>query len=96
MIYPLETGVFRVHVKWKKDFGWFGPLRRSSVVLKKSLPSLVRATAIAAMDAFYRAQSPFADPQNEIAAATEELSSLRGSGDVYSAVEHLMKGRDKP
>jgi hypothetical protein len=96
MIYPLETGVFRVDVKWKKDVGWFGPLRWSSVVLKKSLPSLVRATAIAAMDTFHRRQSPFADPQNQIAAATEELAGHRGSGELYSAVEHLMKGGDKP
>jgi hypothetical protein len=75
---------------------WFGSLRWSSVILKKSLLSLAHGTAIAAMDAFYRGQSPFHNHQNEITAAITELAVLRASGEIYSALGHRMEGNNRP
>lgn len=49
VIYPLQTGLFRVDVFNKNDVDWFGPLRKSTLVTKKELPSLVRITALNAM-----------------------------------------------
>jgi hypothetical protein len=91
LIYPLDFGLFRVEIKWRQDLAWFGPLRWPVVVRKKALPSLVRATAIAAMDAFYRSQSPFADQITEIVGPITELVSKRPE---KSALEEIMRMKD--
>ncbi|KAH0789411.1 Rap/ran-GAP family protein [Histomonas meleagridis] len=69
VIYPLQTGLFHVDIHWRKDLGWFGPLRYSIVVNKTVLPSLIRETAVSAMKSFYYSQevTKYASPQNEIA-----------------------------
>jgi len=64
IIYPLQTGLFRVVTKWKDEVSWFGPLRYPVIVSKKVLPSLVRETAISAQIAIICGQSAFTYPHN--------------------------------
>ncbi|KAH0787357.1 Rap/ran-GAP family protein [Histomonas meleagridis] len=59
VIYPLQTGLFRVEVKSKSEVGWFGPLRNSIIVTKRELPSLVRLTSISSMVRINETQTPF-------------------------------------
>jgi hypothetical protein len=93
IIYPLDLGLFRVETKWRSDLAWFGPLRWPVVVKKRALPSLVRATAIAAMDTFYRSQSPFSDLQTEINTAAAELVAQRPT---TGAIEEVMRLKPTP
>jgi hypothetical protein len=88
LIYPLDLGLFRVEIKWRQELAWFGPLRWPVVVTKKALPALVRATAIAAMGAFYRSQSPFMDRQTELTAPVAELIAHQSH---KQAVEEIMR-----
>lgn len=66
VIYPLQTGLFRVDTFSRNDELWFGPLRNSVVVNKRELPSLVRETAEEAMIVFYMNQSAFQHPLNDV------------------------------
>lgn len=66
VVYPLQTGTFRVDTFSRNDEIKFGPLKNSVVVSKKELPSLVRDTAEEAMVRFYMSQSALAHPINEI------------------------------
>jgi hypothetical protein len=91
VVYPLGSGLFRVEVCWRKELGWFGPLRWPLVVAKKALPSLVRASAVAAMDQFYSGQSAFAYPQGELAKASRDvIAKFAVSRGPYEAVERVM------
>jgi hypothetical protein len=91
VIYPLDLGLFRVEIKWRQELAWFGPLRWPVVIKKKALPALVRATAIAAMDAFYRSQSPFVDHQSELTGPVAELIAQRNK----HAIEEVMRMKAK-
>jgi len=66
VIYPLQTALFRVDVFWREGLPWFGPLRHSTVINKRALPSLVRETAEGVMLTFYQNQSAFAHPAGEV------------------------------
>lgn len=46
IIYPLESGVYRVEVKKKQDMPDFGPLLHPQIVSEDALIPLVRQTAI--------------------------------------------------
>ncbi|XP_065332020.1 ral GTPase-activating protein subunit alpha-1 isoform X2 [Cloeon dipterum] len=48
VIYPLPNRLYRVQVNRKKDVPYFGPLFNEAIVGHQALPTLVRATAIAA------------------------------------------------
>jgi hypothetical protein len=92
VIHTLETGLFRVDVLWRKELGWFGPLRWRVVVGKKALPSLVRATAVAAMNAFYKTQSPFSYRQSEIVAGINEIfQSHLVKEERFAAIQTVMQ-----
>jgi hypothetical protein len=92
IVYPLLTGLFRVDVICRKDMPWFGPLRHSVVVCKKALPSLVRATAVQAMHAFYRSQSPWAYPQMEIVNTCKEMIANHARNELhFEAIDALMR-----
>jgi hypothetical protein len=92
IVYPLETGLFRVDVRWRQELLWFGPLRWNVIVNKKALPSLVRATAVAAMDAFYRSQSPFLYPQNEMVEGRKTvLAQHLAAEEKYASLQNLMQ-----
>lgn len=46
IIYPLKNNLFRIQVTRKPNVPYFGPLFNEVIIDKKSLPGLVRATAI--------------------------------------------------
>lgn len=73
IVYPLQTGLFRVEVFWKDDLDWFGPIRFSTVVSKLSLPFLLRQTSVSAMIAYYRKTTPLQYPELEV---NEQISIL--------------------
>jgi hypothetical protein len=91
IIYPIEAGLFRVDVKWRAGLNWFGPLRWPVVVTKRALPALVRTTAVAAMEAFYRGQSPFAYPQAELVTAEKQaLEKFATNRQGFDAIESVL------
>ena len=77
VIYPLETGLFRVEIFWQKDLPWFGPLRWPVVVTKRALPSLIRATSMAAMNSFYSTRKEYMDPQITIVNGMDDVMSKK-------------------
>ncbi|XP_037086533.1 ral GTPase-activating protein subunit alpha-1-like [Pollicipes pollicipes] len=46
VIYPLESGLFRIQLSRKPEVPFFGPLFNGAIVGRKILPGLVRATAL--------------------------------------------------
>lgn len=46
IIYPLQSGLYRVRIDKKPEVPFFGPLFDGAIVSRRTLPSLVRATAI--------------------------------------------------
>ncbi|XP_043246445.1 ral GTPase-activating protein subunit alpha-1-like [Amphibalanus amphitrite] len=46
VIYPLESGLFRIQLDRKPEVPFFGPLFNGAIVGRKILPGLVRATAL--------------------------------------------------
>ena len=92
VIYPLQTALFRVDVHWRDDMDWFGPLRHSIIVNKKSLPSLVRETAVSAMVSIYQQQSKYSYPigDNEISLQKFTNDFQTKNTTLYSAMRDLM------
>lgn len=90
IIYPLPNALFRVDICWKEELTWFGPLRKSIIVTKRTLPSLVRATAMSAMNSYIRSQSKYMYPQNEISKSCNEILAERESKRGNSPLQKLM------
>ena len=92
VIYPLQTALFRVDVFWRQELDWFGPLRHSTVVNKRALPSLVRETAENAMITFYQKQSAFAHPSTDVAGHIKNISQnfIVDSPKTYDPLINLM------
>merc|ERR1719225_1193200 len=64
IIYPLKNNLFRIQVSRKPNVPYFGPLFNEVIIDKKSLPGLVRATAINASRA-KRSMLPHFQSHNE-------------------------------
>ena len=63
IIYPLSNGNFRVHVEKKtNNMAWFCPLTIDSVVSKRALPGLIRATVGNSTEAAWIGQKDFEHP----------------------------------
>ncbi|XP_052275567.1 ral GTPase-activating protein subunit alpha-2-like isoform X4 [Dreissena polymorpha] len=58
IIYPLPSGLFRIHIDRKPEVPLFGPLFNGAIVDHRVLPGLVRATAVNASRVI-RSQKPF-------------------------------------
>ena len=94
VIYPLETGLFRVEIFWQKDLPWFGPLRWPVVVTKRALPSLIRATSMSAMNSYYSTHKEYVDPQVNIANNITEIMTKKSTDESpYDAIRKLMMFR---
>jgi hypothetical protein len=65
VIYPLPSGLFRIHINQKPEVPFFGPLFDGAILDREILPGLVRATAINASSAlrmlkpYFRSLYPF-------------------------------------
>lgn len=88
IIYPLQTGLFRIDVKSKQECGWFGPLRDTTIVTKRMLPSLVRLCAISANVAVTEKKVPLSVPSWQSIAQLYDVWKAR---DEQSALEPLME-----
>ncbi|OHS95653.1 hypothetical protein TRFO_38223 [Tritrichomonas foetus] len=88
IIYPLNTALFRVDVKYKNTMKWFGPLRGSTIVSKKALPSLVRQTAIGAMNSYNISIEHFRDKLSIISSLLLQIID-DNNGKTYSNHEGI-------
>jgi len=84
VIYPLQTALFRVDVFWREGQPWFCPIRHSTVINKRALPSLVRETAEGVMLTFYQNQSAFSHPASEV------------EGHINNVIENFVQKTSNP
>ncbi|OHT16711.1 hypothetical protein TRFO_12969 [Tritrichomonas foetus] len=93
IVYPLESALFRVEVRWKPGMNWFGPLRHTTIVKKSALPSLVRATAKSAMLVFYQSQiqTRNVSPMNELAKPLDDICTNNCQKTDFSSRQSIMK-----
>ena len=101
VIYPLSNGLFHVDIHWRSDCGWFSPLRYPIVLSKVSLPSLVRATSVSAMNSYYFQQeiTRFVYPQNEwakiIKSILPTIEKKDSDRNTLLSIEKLMEIKKK-
>lgn len=88
VIYPLQTGLFRVDVFNKSDVEWFGPLRNSTVLTKKELPSLIRLTSINSMVRISESSTPLSVPPSRGLCQIHEINNSMSENPNIHVIIH--------
>jgi len=73
IVYPLQTGLYRVDVHHRPGLQWFGPLHDPTIVTKYSLSHFITTTIINAMNLLWGNTIPYSHPSLDTAKKVQQM-----------------------
>ncbi|EAY02963.1 Rap/ran-GAP family protein [Trichomonas vaginalis G3] len=91
IVYPLQTGLYRIDMHHRDGLKWFGPLHDPVVVSKECLSSLINSTINIAMNNFRIAQCNYSHPTLDSLKKIQQITTdyVRTEQDDESTIQEL-------
>jgi len=73
IVYPLQTGLYRIDVHHRQGLQWFGPLHEPTIVTKNTLAHFITSTIINSMTVLWGNTIPYSHPSLDTVKKVQQM-----------------------